>query len=494
MKVLILTILFPDSFQNFGTTDSSVIDNNGGCNSFSNSSFYGDGYCDDELNNHNCNYDAGDCCGPNVNTKYCTECKCRKVCNQFWGDGFCNDINNNLACTYDGGDCCGSNVNTAFCTECLCLEEGEGESGGTTTPSVVTTGEGCNPDWITDGYCDDINNKLNCNYDGGDCCGSNVNTQYCTECQCYSNACFEIMRKVVMQLKLTDLGIHGLVDGAAGTFVAAHHSTLGPYYGDVGGHNWPHSSFVKQPSQSEIAFNLKMVQIIETMSNGKIKNVSLLDLPAFGSTVPWLEKNHRRLSNWPIEVNFEILKEIDGNPLALFEEFKTLLDDWKNYLTMVFKNNPDAKFTRTMEKNKFFNFTRHIHADMKTFLVATHGSQLNPAKDSLFVWRKTAQNLFGTLKDDSFVAENGLYDKLIMECTFRKNLLNKKIFDHNKDGCDSFLPTLTTNGLCHTINGQKTLKTWKKANITTEFDDLFPKNHSVEYFQGGGATEGSYYF
>ena len=65
--------------------------------------------------------------------------------------------------------------------------------------------------------------------------------------------------------------------------------------------------------------------------------------------------------------------------------------------------------------------------------------------------------------------------------------------DHNKDGCDSFLPTLRRNGLCHIINGQKTLKTWKKANITTEFDDLFPKNHSVEYFQGGGATEGSYY-
>ena len=33
---------------------------------------------------------------------------------------------------------------------------------------------------IGDGYCDDINNNMNCNYDGGDCCGPNVITLYCT--------------------------------------------------------------------------------------------------------------------------------------------------------------------------------------------------------------------------------------------------------------------------------------------------------------------------
>ena len=86
----------------------------------------------------------------------------------YHGDNYCNDENNNEACFFDGGDCCGSNVNTLFCTECLCLEEG-----------------GCNQSWIADGYCDDVNNNLDCTYDGGDCCGSNVNTQYCTQCICY---------------------------------------------------------------------------------------------------------------------------------------------------------------------------------------------------------------------------------------------------------------------------------------------------------------------
>ena len=50
-------------------------------------------------------------------------------------DGYCDDVNNNEACFFDGGDCCGSNVNTEYCTECQCLEVGDGGSGGTTTPS-----------------------------------------------------------------------------------------------------------------------------------------------------------------------------------------------------------------------------------------------------------------------------------------------------------------------------------------------------------------------
>ena len=40
------------------------------------------------------------------------------------------------------------------------------------------------PQWIGDGYCDDVINTELCNYDGGDCCGSYINTVYCSECEC----------------------------------------------------------------------------------------------------------------------------------------------------------------------------------------------------------------------------------------------------------------------------------------------------------------------
>ena len=42
------------------------------------------------------------------------------------------------------------------------------------------------PDFIGDGYCDDSNNNPECYFDAGDCC-FNVDTKYCTECNCLAS-------------------------------------------------------------------------------------------------------------------------------------------------------------------------------------------------------------------------------------------------------------------------------------------------------------------
>ena len=55
----------------------------------------------------------------------------------FIGDTYCDDSNNNLECNYDGGDCCGANVNTNWCTECLCLEDGSTILPSSTVPSTT---------------------------------------------------------------------------------------------------------------------------------------------------------------------------------------------------------------------------------------------------------------------------------------------------------------------------------------------------------------------
>merc|ERR1739848_319977 len=52
-------------------------------------------------------------------------------------------------------------------------------------PSPSPPSNGCGfPQWKGDGYCDDENNNDSCNYDGGDCCGDDVNTSFCSACQC----------------------------------------------------------------------------------------------------------------------------------------------------------------------------------------------------------------------------------------------------------------------------------------------------------------------
>ncbi len=75
---------------------------------------------------------------------------------------------------FDGGDCCGDNVNHMFCKHCQCLEAaGEVDNEICIFQHV-----------LGNGICEDYANIKECDFDGGDCCGNNVNTQLCSECQC----------------------------------------------------------------------------------------------------------------------------------------------------------------------------------------------------------------------------------------------------------------------------------------------------------------------
>ena len=48
----------------------------------------------------------------------------KKYISEHWkGDGFCDDSNNKDICNYDGGDCCGVDVEKRFCQECACKGE-----------------------------------------------------------------------------------------------------------------------------------------------------------------------------------------------------------------------------------------------------------------------------------------------------------------------------------------------------------------------------------
>jgi len=62
---------------------------------------------------------------------------------------------------------------------------GCGTTSTTTTSTTTPASSQCAvPSWQGDGYCDDANNNPECNYDGGDCCGTDVNDTFCEVCQC----------------------------------------------------------------------------------------------------------------------------------------------------------------------------------------------------------------------------------------------------------------------------------------------------------------------
>ena len=111
-----------------------------------------------------------------------TDTACESWFAEYIGDGYCDDMNNVEDCQYDGGDCCGPDIYTDYCVECICYESSFSSSGTTSTPSSC---ESPLVNFVGDGSCDDENNNEGCQFDGGDCCGPNVLTDYCTECICY---------------------------------------------------------------------------------------------------------------------------------------------------------------------------------------------------------------------------------------------------------------------------------------------------------------------
>ena len=99
------------------------------------------------------------------------------------GNGYCNDETNNADCNYDGGDCCKTHVNSDHCSECICYHQETCAAGVnprmTNVWSIRPTHE-----WVSNGYCNDETNNADCNYDGGDCCLSSPKTDNCSECVC----------------------------------------------------------------------------------------------------------------------------------------------------------------------------------------------------------------------------------------------------------------------------------------------------------------------
>ena len=284
-------------------------------------------------------------------------------------------------------------------------------------------------------------------------------------------------------------GILGLGDASAGTFLANHYPSLGPYFGNIDAQNWPHSPLKNMPSKLESGFNLQMTKITEIISNGLLKNVSIMDFPAFGSKFARLRLKHKIEPNYPTELNFAILHGSHETSSYLFKNYKTLILDWATYMEKIAREDPNAYFTQTMKNNHLFQFTDHIKADMTAFLIATHGSFLTTDKQPPSVWTKVAKAIFNETTHTSRMLEKNMYNQLIMKCAFKESIVREKKI--RMDGaCDGFYPTLTTNGFCYSFGGPKITQIWKSSNITNAFDNTFTWDNNHEFFKGETLIDG----
>lgn len=150
----------------------------------------GNGWCDMENNNEDCDYDGYDCCACQYETpphefvvKHFLVCRnpnsmceldprveeyadCNGDINDL-EDGYCDQRNNIVDCGHDGGDCCGCGGTDDGFSSSSC--EGSGASCSYYLPAC--------PNGYTEGlgdeFCDLVNNNEECNFDNYDCCDCN---------------------------------------------------------------------------------------------------------------------------------------------------------------------------------------------------------------------------------------------------------------------------------------------------------------------------------
>ena len=124
-------------------------------------------------------------------------------------------------------------------------------------------------------------------------------------------------------------------------------------------------------------------------------------------------------------------------------------------------------------------------------MVFFSGSFHSASKNTFPIWAKTAKLAFSNSKEEEFVRKQGHYDKSIIDCAFRADIM-KRNDPNGYGGCHEFQPSLTTNGMCYTFNGKKTSEIWKPSRMTTTFEELFPsQSMNDKKFGGSRTTQGN---
>ena len=263
--------------------------------------------------------------------------------------------------------------------------------------------------------------------------------------------------------------------------------------------DWPIRPFNEsKPDNQELFFDEILRNMTLALSGGKLQNVSLLDLPGFGSTVDSFETLNCQLP-WSVQHNMPLFKSLmssnnntwsNGFTSDIQNECNALKKLWKIYMY----NSDTSDFPPKIQKNTLFNFTKHIKEDMSTFLTAYAVSFSNLISNTT-IWSGIAKTLSKKINFEKNVRVLGKYDKLVFDCVFQEPLMSHKFDAHADEGCTDFFPVLTNNGLCYSFNGIETSKFWKKAlrdsDLLQSFSSVFgTAEEQTRNFGGIGPSEG----
>ena len=307
--------------------------------------------------------------------------------------------------------------------------------------------------------------------------------------------CLQTVRDVILQLIMLKWGYYGPAETTAGNYLAYHRSELGHYYINSIKNQWPYYPLHEEPNELEVQLNDILISLTEKMSHEKIKGVSILDWPAFGAKKSYFDDLKTNDANWPNELNFHYRNSGLGNMSKEFKELKETMDEWKSYMYKINENGSNSALTFPQNKmSNPFDYSKVILQDFLSFLQISSESHITVQKDKNPIWRRTARSVFKHTIDDDIVLTKGLYDKAIIQCSFRKRL--EKITQQKSvlsSGCELFEQSLTSNGLCYTFNALRPSDIWQPSKAINAFQRSFKgKYHqSLQNYAGAGISEGN---
>ena len=316
--------------------------------------------------------------------------------------------------------------------------------------------------------------------------GNLQSTSFCQE------NCLKTMREIVVQLKLIQWGYYGNAEATAGIYLAFHRNYAGSYFENSLKNYWPYYPLNDEPTELEVRLNKLLVKMTDAMSDGRLKRTSILDLSAYGSPLSNLDPFQTNEANWPYEVNFAIHNKNDTNFTLAFDVVKKLSYHWGQYMDHINEEGTysDLKFPPNKIENPF-NFSTYIFDDLSMFLKVYTGSFPTALEDSHSTWKETAESVFNETMEMEFVKRNGLYDKLIMDCSFQEKLMKRSSKDTELfGGCEYFHHSLTSNGVCYSFNGLRPSLSWNFSKVIEVFEENFEANDLEYRFGGTGASRG----
>ena len=312
-------------------------------------------------------------------------------------------------------------------------------------------------------------------------------------CQGY---CFKVVRDVTVQLLMLSWGYYGPSEMTAGYYLASHREEIGQYFSNSMNNQWPYHPLHNGPNELEVKLNDILKSLTKKLSKEKIIDVSILDLPAFGSKRTYLEDLQINDPNWENEINFQFLNTSSSNMSKGFKEYKEISHAWSQYVSEMNEKQPTSlhNFPPNMMANPF-NYSKFIFQDLSTFMKISSGSHTTASRQTTSTWKGLANSFFKQTINDGVVENKGMFDKNILKCSFKKKVAKttqKKLAISS--GCEIFQQSLTNNGLCYTFNGLKSINVWRPSKLTETFHRVLNSESSQmqQNYAGVGTTEGKF--